>query len=66
VGDLSDDIIDGIETVREGARGESQEARGEGRETYNLAGQMVNGQSVNGKLPRGIYIRNGKKFIIGK
>ena len=80
VGDLSDDIIDGIETVLEGARGESQESRGEGqesrgesqesrgegRETYNLAGQMVNGQSVNSKLPRGIYIRNGKKFIIGK
>ena len=30
---------------------------------YNLAGQMVNGKSVNGKLPKGIYIVNGKKIL---
>ncbi len=27
-----------------------------GENIYNLAGQMVNGKSVNGKLPKGIYI----------
>ena len=31
---------------------------------YNLAGQMVNGKSVNGKLARGIYIVNGRKVVI--
>ena len=31
---------------------------------YNLAGQMVNGKLSNGKLPRGIYIVDGKKIAI--
>ena len=31
--------------------------------TYNLNGQMVNGKALN-NLPKGIYIRNGKKIII--
>lgn len=35
----------------------------EGAAVYNLAGQMVNGKSVNGKLPKGIYIVNGKKVL---
>ena len=32
---------------------------------YNLNGQMVNGKwsKGNGKLPRGIYIMNGKKVL---
>ena len=30
---------------------------------YNLSGQMVNGKSANGKLPKGIYIVNGKKVL---
>ena len=30
---------------------------------YNLNGQMVNGKRLN-NLPKGIYIRNGKKIII--
>ena len=30
---------------------------------YNLNGQMVNGKKLN-NLPKGIYIRNGKKIII--
>ena len=30
---------------------------------YNLAGQMVNGQNVNYKSSRGIYIQNGKKVV---
>ena len=34
-----------------------------GENIYNLAGQMVNGKSVNGKLPKGIYIVNGKKVL---
>ena len=36
----------------------------EGVAIYNLAGQMVNGRSVNGKLSKGIYIRGGKKRIV--
>ena len=35
-----------------------------GENIYNLAGQMVNGKSVNGKLPKGIYIVNGKKIMV--
>lgn len=34
---------------------------------FNLAGQqIVNGQSVKGTLPKGIYIVDGKKRVIGK
>ncbi|MBQ7571988.1 MAG: hypothetical protein IJT19_07090, partial [Bacteroidaceae bacterium] len=29
--------------------------------TYNLKGQVVNG---SGSLPPGIYIRNGRKFVV--
>ena len=36
-----------------------------GEEIYNLAGQkMVNGKSSDGKLPNGIYIKNGRKVLI--
>ena len=32
---------------------------------YDLTGrQIVNGKSVNGKLPRGLYIVNGKKILV--
>ena len=31
---------------------------------YNLAGQMVNAKRSNGKLPKGLYIVNGKKVFI--
>ena len=33
-------------------------------EIYNLAGQMVNGKLSNGKLPKGIFIRNGRKVLV--
>ena len=34
---------------------------------YDLSGrQIVNGKSSNGQLPRGIYIRNGKKVMMKK
>ncbi|MBP5219690.1 MAG: hypothetical protein J6034_03175, partial [Bacteroidaceae bacterium] len=36
----------------------------QGSTIVNLAGQMVNGKSVNGKLPKGIYIVNGKKVMV--
>ena len=32
-------------------------------EIYNVAGQMVNGQWLNGKLPRGIYIVGDRKVL---
>ena len=35
----------------------------EGGAVYNLTGQMVNGKRLNGKLPKGIYIVNGKKVL---
>ena len=40
---------------------------GKGQSTnaiYNLSGQMVNGKWSKGKLPKGVYIVNGKKVII--
>ena len=38
--------------------------RGEGT-WHDLQGRKVaNGKSVNGKLPRGVYIRNGKKTVV--
>ena len=36
----------------------------QGSTIVNLAGQMVNGQLSNLKLPQGIYIQNGKKILI--
>ena len=36
-----------------------------GEETiYNLAGQMVKANSSNSKLPRGVYIVNGRKVVV--
>lgn len=35
-----------------------------GADIYNLAGQMINGKWSKGKLPKGIYIINGKKVLI--
>ena len=33
--------------------------------TYDLLGRkVVNGKSVNGNLPKGVYVKNGKKVII--
>ena len=32
-------------------------------EIYNVSGQMVNGQWLNGKLPRGIYIVGDRKVL---
>ena len=40
-----------------------QQTRGDGDAIYNLAGQKVNGKWSDGKLPRGIYIINGKKVL---
>ncbi len=34
-----------------------------GENIYNVAGQKVNGKSLNGKLPKGIYIVNRKKIL---
>lgn len=31
---------------------------------YDLTGRQVNGKSVNGKLNRGLYISNGRKFVV--
>lgn len=45
----------GISTI---AKGQSTNA------IYNLSGQMVNGKWSKGKLPKGVYIVNGKKVII--
>ncbi|MBQ8453811.1 MAG: hypothetical protein IJ537_00495 [Bacteroidaceae bacterium] len=51
-------LITGISLTEEG-RSQMEDGA-----IYNLAGQkMVNGQWSNGKLPRGIYIKDGKKII---
>ena len=51
-------LIDGIDEIN------NEKIKIEGS-IYDLSGrQIVNRQSSNGKLPRGIYIRNGKKFVI--
>lgn len=50
----------GIETIDNG-----QQTTDNRLSIYNLAGQkIVNGKWSNGKLPRGIYIINGKKVLI--
>ena len=58
--DMTNGDVTGIEDVR----GMMSDDRGEGA-WYDLNGRkIVNGKSVNGKLPRGVYIQNGKKVVI--
>ena len=53
---FGEDDPDGIEAL-------PQRGSGEGA-CYTLAGQIVNRKSSNCKLPRGVYIKDGKKFMI--
>ena len=60
-GYFTEDTMTGIESIHNSQFTIHNE---EGAAIYNLAGQkMVNGQWSNGKLPRGIYIKDGKKII---
>ena len=63
VGDLTDEMVDGIEEIQNSEFKIQNEFEGqENGAIYDLSGQ----QMVNGKLPKGIYIRNGKRFMISK
>ena len=54
---FSFDIADAISGIQAGGSANDK--------WYDLSGrQMVKGKSVNGKLPKGIYITNGKKIFI--
>ncbi len=52
---------DDATSINEELRVKNEES---GAAIYNVAGQMVNGKSVNAKLPKGIYIVNGKKVMV--
>ena len=54
------DVATGINEIKN----EELRIKNGGDAIYNLAGQMVNGKRVNGKLPKGINIVNGKKIAI--
>ena len=57
--DMTNGDVTGIEDVRGMMSDDSVE------NWYDLNGRkIVNGKSVNGKLPRGVYIQNGKKVVI--
>ena len=63
VGDLTDEMVDGIEEIQNSEFKIQNEFEGqENGAIYDLSGR----QMVNGKLPKGIYIRNGKRFMISK
>lgn len=53
VGDLTDEIVDGIENVKE-----SHEIKNVGEGIYDLQGRRVN------KMSKGIYIVGGKKILM--
>ena len=56
--EATQDLITGVDEIAS-----SRQPAGNGF-IYNLAGQqIVNGKWSNGKLPRGIYIQNGKKIL---
>ena len=67
VGDLTDEIIDGIEEV------ENEKLKVKNDEViYDLSGRKINSSMGNGQrsmvncqLPKGIYIKNGKKILFG-
>lgn len=50
-------IVTGIKSVTPSQVGDTP--------LYNLAGQMLDSKSVKDQLPRGIYIKNGKKIVVG-
>lgn len=55
-----EDDADGIRLIQNS----KFKVQNEGEEWYDLAGRkMVNGKLSNGKLPQGIYIRDGKKIL---
>lgn len=54
---FDEDDATGIRSMEDG-RGQTEDGA-----IFNLAGQMVSGKSVNGKLPKGINIINGKKIL---
>ena len=53
-------ITDDATSINEELRTKNEESEGA---IYNLAGQMVNGKSLNGKLHRGIIIKGGRKEL---
>ena len=65
---IGDPAWTGIETMDDGRRMMDEGAiYKQGSTIVNLAGQKIaNGKSSNGKLPRGIYITNGRKMVMGK
>ena len=59
---LTQDMIDGIKEIKNESLTPAL-SEGEG-DWYDLSGrQIVNGKLSNGKLPRGIYIKGGKKIL---
>ena len=66
--DINNGGATGIEDVTDSTilpPGGSQPPVWRGASGYDLQGRkIVNGKSVNGKLPHGVYIRNGKKTVV--
>ena len=56
----------GIENLERFDNFNGQSVNGQSSITYDLQGRRVNGQSsmFNGQLPRGVFIRAGKKIIL--
>ena len=61
VGDLDDDFVDGLEEVQR-AEMFNNPCSAFNDNVYDLNGRKI----PNGQLPKGIYILNGKKFIISR
>ena len=54
---LYESIVDGIKDMKDSKNLNDSN-------TYNLAGQMVNSKWSNGKWPRGIVIKGGRKILV--
>ena len=62
--DFNEDKADGIGSIQNssqssGAGGTKFKVQSEGEECYDLSGRKM----PNGKLPKGIYIQNGRKIL---
>ena len=56
-----DDMVDGIESLKAMDNGQCTKDNA----VYDLIGRkIINHQSSNHKLPHGVYIQNGKKFVV--
>ena len=58
---ISTELTTSLEEVSEELRVKNEESTGA---LYDLSGRKMNGQSVNRQIPKGVYVKDGRKVVI--